>query len=180
VNVVQEGLPGVFKIECEVHADARGSFMESFRSGQHVFIPELVQDNLSRSRANVLRGLHLQWPKSQGKLLQVLEGEIYDVVVDLCPNSENFRLWSGHRLAADGTQLWIPPGYAHGFCVLSDEALFSYKCSDYYDPDCELTVRWDDPALAIEWPIDAPLLSGRDATAPYLEDIDPMRLPIAD
>jgi dTDP-4-dehydrorhamnose 3,5-epimerase len=177
VNVVQEGLPGVFKIERTVHEDARGSFMETYRADRHNFLPEFVQDNLSRSRRNVLRGLHLQWPKAQGKLIQVLEGEIHDVVVDISPNSENFRQWSGHRLAADGTQLWIPPGYAHGFCVLSDEALFAYKCTDYYDADCELTIRWDDPDLGIEWPLDAPLLSGRDATAPYLADVDPMRLP---
>jgi dTDP-4-dehydrorhamnose 3,5-epimerase len=126
----------------------------------------------------VLRGLHFQWPNPQGKLVYVLQGEVYDVAVDVRPDSPTFRRWVGHRLsAANRTQLWIPPGYAHGFCVVSDGALFAYKCTTPYDASSELVIRWDDPDLAIDWPVRAPLLSRKDEEAPRLAAIDPARLP---
>lgn len=170
-------LPEVLIVEPAVHGDARGFFMESFNQrafdaavGRHV---GFVQDNHSRSARGVLRGLHYQLPPhAQGKLVRVARGAVFDVAVDLRRGSPNFGRWSGAELSEQNQrQLWIPPGFGHGFLVLSESADFLYKTTDYYAPDCEASVRWDDPALAIAWPLaagQAPLLSGRDAAAPGL------------
>ncbi|MCW5666898.1 MAG: dTDP-4-dehydrorhamnose 3,5-epimerase [Piscinibacter sp.] len=170
-------LPEVLIVEPQVHGDARGFFMESFNQrafdaavGRHV---EFVQDNHSRSLRGVLRGLHYQLPPhAQGKLVRVARGAVFDVAVDLRRGSPGFGRWVGVELSEDNQrQLWIPPGFAHGFLVLSESADFLYKTTDYYAPECEASVRWDDPALAIGWPLaggQAPTLSGRDAAAPVL------------
>lgn len=171
-------LPEVLLIEPAVHGDARGFFMESFNQrafdaavGAHV---AFVQDNHSRSARGVLRGLHYQLPPhAQGKLVRVARGAVFDVAVDMRRDSPRFGRWAGVELSADNhRQLWIPPGFAHGFLVLSDEADFLYKTTDYYAPQAEAAVRWDDPALAIAWPsVGAePKVSAKDAAAPPLRD----------
>jgi dTDP-4-dehydrorhamnose 3,5-epimerase len=181
MNVEKTDLPGVLRITPDLFEDSRGHFQETFRAERYAAhgIPAgFAQDSLSFSRKGVLRGLHLQSPNPQGKLVYVLEGEVYDVAVDVRPNSPAFRRWAGHRLSAKNrAQLWIPPGYAHGFCVLSDGALFAYKCTTPYDARSEISIRWDDPDLAIDWPVRGPVLSPKDARAPRLAEIDPARLP---
>jgi dTDP-4-dehydrorhamnose 3,5-epimerase len=176
-------LPGVLVIEPKVFGDARGFFFESFN--QKTFDAAVgapvtfVQDNHSRSARGVLRGLHLQAaPHAQGKLVRVISGGVFDVAVDVRRASPTFGRWVGAELSADNQrQLWIPAGYAHGFVVLSDSADFLYKTTDYYTPDAEITVRWDDPELAIGWPdIGTPfVLSSRDASAPTLADLPQIR-----
>jgi dTDP-4-dehydrorhamnose 3,5-epimerase len=181
MNVEPTTLPGVLLVEPSVHRDERGWFLETFRDeryAEHGIAGPFVQDSLSSSRHGVLRGLHLQWPRAQGKLVYAAEGEIFDVAVDVRRDSPTFLRWVGHVLSAgDGKQLWIPPGFAHGFVVLSKTALFAYKCTEVYDPGGELAIRWDDPQIGIEWPVDDPVLSPRDAAAPLLSDIDPTLLP---
>jgi dTDP-4-dehydrorhamnose 3,5-epimerase len=169
-------IPDVLILEPKVFGDERGFFMESFNQrafdeavGRHV---EFVQDNHSRSAKGVLRGLHYQLPPhEQGKLVRVTQGRVFDVAVDVRHGSPTFVRWIGVELSADNhRQLWIPPGMAHGFLVLSETADFQYKTTDYYAPVCETAVRWDDPTLAIAWPLDGmvPALSSKDATAPLL------------
>ncbi|MHC4973456.1 MAG: dTDP-4-dehydrorhamnose 3,5-epimerase [Planctomycetota bacterium] len=174
-------LPGVLLIEPTIHRDERGWFLETFRReryAEHGIAGPFVQDSLSFSRRGVLRGLHLQWPRAQGKLVYVAEGEVFDVAVDVRRDSPTFRQWVGHLLsAADGRQMWIPPGFAHGFLVTSEAALLAYKCTEAYDPGGELAIRWNDPALGIEWPAEGPVLSPRDAAAPLLSEIEPALLP---
>jgi len=174
-------LPGVLVIEPDVYRDDRGYFLETFRAERyaaHDIPTEFVQDSLSWSREGVLRGLHLQWPHAQGKLVSVLSGAVFDVAVDLRRDAETFGRWTGHVLSAqDARQMWIPPGFAHGFLVTQGPALFAYKSTHPYDPESELDVRWDDPAIGIDWPSAAPRLSAKDATAPLLATIDPARLP---
>jgi dTDP-4-dehydrorhamnose 3,5-epimerase len=175
-------LPGVLLIEPAIHRDERGAFLETFRDeryAEHGITGPFVQDSLSFSRKGVLRGLHLQWPRAQGKLVYVARGEVFDVAVDVRRDSPTFRRWVGHTLSGDdGRQLWIPPGFAHAFVVTSETAHFAYKCTQAaYDPGGELAIRWDDPELGIEWPVKDPVLSPRDATAPFLRDVDPARLP---
>lgn len=176
-------LPGVLLIEPAVYRDGRGWFLETFRDeryAEHGIAGPFAQDSLSFSRRGVLRGLHLQWPRAQGKLVYVAAGEVFDVAVDVRRDSETFRRWVGHTLSArDGRQMWIPPGFAHGFLVMSETALLAYKCTEAYDPGGELAIRWNDPDIGIEWPTagDRPVLSARDATAPRLADIEPARLP---
>jgi dTDP-4-dehydrorhamnose 3,5-epimerase len=181
MKVEKTKLPGVLRIVPDVFEDQRGSFFEVFRAERYAAhgIPvSFAQDSVSRSRHGVLRGLHFQWPNAQGKLVYVLEGEVFDVAVDVRPDSRTFRQWAGHKLSAENrAQLWIPPGFAHGFCVLSDTALFAYKCTTPYDAKCEQSIRWNDPDLAIDWPIQAPMLSHKDVVAPRLSEIDPARLP---
>ena len=175
MQVHETTLPGVLLIEPEMHADPRGHFLETWHDKRYDFAGPFVQDNLSYSRRHVLRGLHRQWPSGQGKLVYVPQGEVFDVVVDL-----KTKQWIGHTLSAqNGHQLWIPPGFAHGFLVTGDGALLAYKCTAPYAPEHERTVRWDDPALAIDWPLDGaePVLSPRDAAAPALDDIDTALLP---
>jgi dTDP-4-dehydrorhamnose 3,5-epimerase len=172
-------IAGVFVFEPKVFGDARGFFMESFNQrafeeavGQSA---HFVQDNHSRSAKGVLRGLHFQKaPHAQGKLVRVAAGAVFDVAVDIRPGSATFGQWFGAELSADNhRQMWIPPGLAHGFLVLSDTADFLYKTTDYYAPQAEGAVRWDDPDVGIAWPDvgGAPQLSGKDAAAPALKDV---------
>ncbi len=138
---------------------------------------DFVQDNLSLSRRGTLRGLHYQMPNAQGKLIAVMFGEVFDVAVDLRRSSPTFGQWHGLNLSADNKrQFFIPPGFAHGFMVLSETALFHYKCTGYYSPKDEMALRWDDPQLAIDWPLNHPILSPRDAQASLLQDLSPHRL----
>lgn len=181
MKVEETELPGVLVIEPEVFADERGHFLEIYRSDRYraLGLPDLsAQDNVSFSRRGVLRGLHLQHPRGQAKLCHVLQGEVFDVAVDLRRSSSHFGKWMGLRLSAEGhRQLFVPAGFAHGFCVLSETALFSYRCSEPYVREQELAIRWNDPQLAIRWPVREPLLSPRDATAPLLAEIAPETLP---
>jgi dTDP-4-dehydrorhamnose 3,5-epimerase len=163
-----------------VFADDRGWFCETWNERRYheAGIQErFVQDNLSFSRRGTLRGLHLQNPNAQGKLVMVLQGEVWDVAVDLRRTSPTFRRWQAVRLTGDGRQqFYVPPGFAHGFVVLSDTALFHYKCTAPYSPADEVSIRWNDPDLAIDWPVSAPMLSPKDAAAPWLRDIPAERL----
>ncbi|MDF1503041.1 dTDP-4-dehydrorhamnose 3,5-epimerase [Roseisolibacter sp. H3M3-2] len=170
------GLPEVLLLSPRLLRDARGHFFESWSADRHASLGvdvAFVQDNVSYSTRGVLRGLHLQHPDDQGKLVTVLRGAIWDVAVDVRRGSPTFGRWVGAKLTADDArQLWIPPGFAHGFVVTGDEALVTYKCTAPYRPASEITVAWDDPALAIEWPLDgAPVLSARDAEAPRLAEL---------
>ena len=182
MNVVETRIPGVIVIEPKVWGDERGYFFESYRSNRYVELgvpAHLVQDNQSMSRRGVLRGLHIQHPFSQGKLVQVIAGEVFDVAVDLRRGSPSYAQWVGVTLSGQSKrQLWVPPGLAHGFLVTSETAVFAYKCSDYYHPETEFSVRWDDPAIGIDWPLDGrPELSAKDRDALSLADIDESRLP---
>ncbi|NVJ04033.1 dTDP-4-dehydrorhamnose 3,5-epimerase [Myxococcus sp. AM001] len=167
-------LPDVLLLEPKVFGDDRGFFMEMFHAARFaaVGIPgPFVQDNYSRSAKGTLRGLHFQEPQAQGKLVQVLAGAVYDVAVDVRRGSPTFGQWVAVELSADNRrQLWIPPGFAHGFCVVSDSADFHYKCTALYAPETERSVAWNDPDLAIAWPVSEPLLSPKDAQAPRLRD----------
>ncbi len=168
-------LPGVLLVEPRVHRDGRGFFFESYhrrRYRQAGIEAEFVQDNHSRSEGSVLRGLHAQLRHPQGKLVRVSQGEIFDVAVDIDPSSPGFGRWVGVRLSAENCrQLYIPPGFAHGFCTLSEVAEVQYKCTDYYHPDDEITVAWDDPQLAIDWPVARPQLSDKDARGRSLTEV---------
>lgn len=174
-------LPDVLLVEPQVFGDARGYFAETFSAGRYAAagIPgPFVQDNVSRSRRGVLRGLHLQHPHVQGKLVSVLDGEVFDVAVDVRVGSPTFGRWVGASLSAENhRQLYIPPGFAHGFVVTSDAALFAYKCTEYYHPETERTVRWDDPRIGIAWPVDDPLVSPKDQAAPLLHELEQAQLP---
>ena len=174
MKVTPTELPSVLLIEPRVFGDSRGFFFESFHAGRYAGVgirDAFVQDNLSRSVQDTLRGLHFQEPGAQGKLVQVLNGAVWDVAVDVRRGSPHFGRWVGMELSADNhRQLWIPPGFAHGFCVLTDTADFFYKCTAPYAPEWERAVRWDDPALAIRWPVRAPILSAKDAGAPLLAE----------
>ena len=174
-------LPEVLLLESRLFRDARGSFQELYNAERYAAAgldARFVQDNLSRSARHVLRGLHLQHPRGQGKLVTVLEGAVYDVVVDVRRGSPTFGRWTGYTLTAEsGHQLWIPAGFAHGFLALAEGTLVSYKSTERYSPGDELCVRWDDPDVGIDWPVRAPLLSERDGAAPRLAAIAPERLP---
>lgn len=176
MKVTQTPLPGVLLIEPKIFGDARGFFLETYsRERYHAagITENLLQDNLSFSRRGVLRGLHYQNPTPQGKLVYVLQGTVFDVAVDIRRSSPTFGQWYGATLTDENKkQLWIPAGFAHGFCVTSDAALFTYKCSAYYAPENEHTIRYDDPDIAISWPVAEPLLSDKDRSAPGLKDID--------
>ena len=180
MDVLEAALPGVRIIEPDVYSDDRGSFMETWNArdyGKHGLDVTFVQDNLSRSRRHVLRGLHFQNPRPQGKLISVLKGEVYDVVVDIRAESDTFGEWEGLVLSAENArQLYVPEGFAHGFVVTSEAALFHYKCTDFYHPEAEGVIRWDDPALGIDWPVEAPILSDRDREAPLLDDLPAAKL----
>ena len=169
MNVSTTPLPGVLVVEPRVFGDARGFFLETFHAGRYAekgLPTTFVQDNWSRSAKGILRGLHFQNPKAQGKLVWCVRGAVYDVAVDVRVGSPHFGKWFGLELSeATKKQLWVPPGFAHGFCVLSDEADFVYKCTELYAPQNEQSVLWNDPALGIEWPVSAPALSGKDAKA---------------
>jgi dTDP-4-dehydrorhamnose 3,5-epimerase len=181
MRVVPTQLPSVLLIEPKVFGDARGHFFETWHRERYAEsgVPrEFVQDNVSRSQRGILRGLHLQEPFGQGKLVQVLDGDVFDVAVDVRVGSPSFGHWVGERLSSDNhRQLYIPPGFAHGFCVVSESALLLYKCTELYHPETEISVAWNDPALAIDWPVANPVLSQKDATAKNLADIPKERLP---
>lgn len=174
-------IPEVLHIVPKRFGDARGFFVETFHAQRYAdagIVGPFVQDNLSRSVRGVLRGLHLQNPTQQGKLVSVLEGEVYDVAVDVRVGSPTFGKHVGRVLSAErGNQLWVPEGFAHGFQVMSETALFAYKCTDLYSPAHEVGVLYSDPALAIAWPVENPLLSDRDRVHSVLSAIDPARLP---
>ena len=182
MKVVETSLPGCVIIEPAIFGDDRGFFFEIWnadRYGQLGLPDKFVQSNVSSSVRGVLRGLHYQWPNPQGKLVSVLEGEVYDVAVDIRRGSPTFGRWAAVILSAENKrQLWIPEGFAHGFAVLSERAIFSYLCTAQYDKAADAGVRWDDAAIGIDWPIDSPLLSDKDAMAPFLKDVDPDRLPV--
>lgn len=181
MNCQPTDLPEVKIIEPDRFEDDRGFFMEAYNSRRYreLGISEtFVQDNLSFSRRGVLRGLHYQFPHCQGKLVGVLRGEVYDVAVDIRRGSPAFGRWTGVLLSArNRRQLYLPPGFAHGFCVLSATTLFFYKCSDFYAPQADAGIAWNDPDLAINWPLAAPVLSAKDSRHPRLKDIVPERLP---
>jgi len=175
VRVVPTDLPGVVVIEPEVHADGRGFFLETYhaeRYEQHGIPGPFVQDNHSRSTAGTVRGLHLQLRRPQGKLIRVIEGEVYDVAVDVRRGSPSFGRWVAVTLTSDNfRQCYVPPGFAHGFCVVSPIAQVEYKCTDLYDRASEIGVAWNDPALAIPWPVREPILSRRDSRHPTLAQL---------
>jgi dTDP-4-dehydrorhamnose 3,5-epimerase len=177
-------LPEVLLIEPRVFSDARGSFFESFSAARYADagIPgPFVQDNVSVSHRGVLRGMHLQHPNAQGKLLHVLEGEVFDVAVDVRVGSPTFGRWVGEYLSAENRrQLYVPPGFAHGFLVTADRAIFAYKCSEYYQPAAERSLRWDDPSIGIAWPSREVVLAEKDRAAPALEEIPRELLPAYD
>ncbi len=175
-------LDGVLLIEPDVHEDGRGFFLETFHGVKYAeggVDAVFVQDNHSKSCLGTLRGLHAQWSRPQGKLVRVLKGEIFDVAVDMRRGSPSFGKWTGAQLSDENfLQLWVPPGFLHGFVVLSEVAEVEYKCTDYYDGEGELGVAWNDPAIGIDWPINDPVLSEKDANAPLLAEVPEERLPV--
>lgn len=181
MEVVAQELPDILLIKPQVFGDERGYFVETFQAARYaqagMTLP-FVQDNLSRSRHGTLRGLHLQQPHGQGKLVSVLEGEVFDVAVDVRVGSPTFGRWVSALISdKNHHQLYVPPGFAHGFCVTSESAVFSYKCTDLYHPECEVGVAWDDPELVIPWPVASPLVGAKDRQHPPLSKIDPAKLP---
>jgi dTDP-4-dehydrorhamnose 3,5-epimerase len=172
VRVVPTTIPEVLVVEPDVYADGRGFFLESYHADRyraHGIDGPFVQDNHSRSAIGTLRGLHLQLNRPQGKLVRVIEGEIYDVAVDVRRGSPTFGRYVAVALTAENfRQCYVPPGFAHGFCVVSPSAQVEYKCTDLYDPASEIGIAWNDPALAIPWPVTEPVLSARDAHHPTL------------
>ena len=180
MNVTECELAGLLLIEPKVFGDLRGFFLESWNRDRYraAGIPDdFVQDNFSFSGRGTLRGLHFQNPRTQGKLVSVWQGEVWDVAVDIRRQSRTFGRWLGMTLSAENKrQLYVPPGFAHGFVVLSETALFHYKCTNDYSPKDEIGFRWDDPAVGIQWPVARPVLSSRDAQAPLLREIPEEKL----
>lgn len=176
MKVLETELPGVVIIEPAVHGDARGFFLESWharRYAEYGLAATFVQDNHSRSSRGVLRGLHYQLRQPQGKLVRVVSGEVFDVAVDIRKGSPTFGRWSGVTLTAENhRQIYVPPGFAHGFCVVSDVADFLYKCTDYYAPEDERGIRWDDPDIGIAWPDMQYALSEKDSRNGLLAELD--------
>ena len=174
MRIVRTALEGVLIIEPRVFQDERGFFLETYHAQRYAdagLDVTFVQDNHSRSRRDTLRGLHFQERQPQGKLVRVIEGTIWDVAVDIRPGSPTFGQHVGAELSAENfRQIYVPPGFAHGFCVTSDVAQVEYKCTTYYDADDERGIAWDDPQLAIPWPVTSPILSGRDRQNPKLEE----------
>jgi dTDP-4-dehydrorhamnose 3,5-epimerase len=175
IRFVETGIPGVIVVEPEVHGDERGFFLETYHETKYRdggIRGTFVQDNHSRSKRGILRGLHAQSPYPQGKLVRVVEGEVFDVAVDARRGSPTFGRHFATRLSAQNfRQLYAPPGILHGFCVISEVAQFEYKCTDLYHPEYEFSVRWNDPEIGIDWPMASPLLSARDAEAPPLAEL---------
>lgn len=182
MKVIETALPGALILEPQVFGDARGFFYESYNKGkwQEAGIQaDFIQTNVSRSARGVLRGLHYQWPNPQGKLVSVLDGEVYDVAVDIRRGSPTFGQSVGVMLTADNHRhFWVPEGFAHGFCVLSEFATFTYQCTALYDAKADAGIRWNDADLGIDWPLSAPLLSDKDGKTPLLKDVAPERLPV--
>lgn len=172
---IQTAVPGVVIVEPTVFGDARGYFMETYHHEEFAaagIADNFVQDNQSMSRKGVLRGLHFQTENTQGKLVRVIQGRVFDVGVDVRPGSPYFGQWAGVELSSENKrQLYVPQGFAHGFLVLSETAEFTYKCTDKYNPQAEGGIRWDDPDIGIEWPLDdVPQLSEKDVILPFLKD----------
>ncbi len=180
MEILPTSIPEVLLIRPAVFGDARGWFLETWQQKRYaeLGLPAFVQDNVSFSQQGVLRGLHYQHPHGQGKLVQVLQGRVFDAAVDIRVGSPTFGRYVCAELSSDNhLQMYIPPGFAHGFCVLSETALFSYKCTDFYMPDCEGGVCWNDPEIGIAWPIAEPILSAKDSRYGPLRQICPSRLP---
>ena len=181
MKVIKTDIPGCVVIEPVVHGDARGYFYEGFHAQKYKEAGldlRFVQNNVSRSARGVLRGLHYQFPNPQGKLVSVLEGEVYDVAVDIRVGSPTFGRWAAAVLSADNKRhFWVPEGFAHGFAVLSDYATFCYQCTALYDRAADAGIRWNDAELAIDWPLSVPQLSDKDQCAPFLRDVAHDRLP---
>ena len=178
MKIIPTSLPEVLIIEPQVFGDSRGFFYESFNARKFAELTgvqaEFVQDNHSKSGKNILRGLHYQIQQAQGKLVRVVSGEVFDVAVDIRKSSPNFGQWVGVNLSAENSrQLWVPPGFAHGFVVLSEQAEFLYKTTDYWAPEHERCLAWNDPEIGIDWPIsEAPLLSAKDQLGKSLSEAE--------
>jgi len=181
MKLIETDLPGCLIIEPRVFGDERGFFYESWNKAKLAEVGltvDFVQGNVSASSRGVLRGLHYQWPNPQGKLVSVLEGEVYDVAVDIRRGSPTFGRWSAVMLtAANRRHFYIPKGFAHGFAVVSERAIFTYQCTAAYDAAADTGIRWNDATLGIDWPLAEPILSDKDARAPFLAEVAPDRLP---
>lgn len=181
MKITETKISGLVIIEPQVFGDERGFFLETYHAQRYKaagITEEFVQDNLSLSRRGILRGLHFQKPMEQGKLVQVLQGEVFDVAVDIRVGSPTFGQWEAVTLSADNKkQFYVPPGFAHGFVVTSDVALFCYKCTELYNPAGECSIAWNDPDLNIPWPVKTPLLSSKDQSGILLKDLKPEQLP---
>ncbi len=175
MKVVPTDLPGVLLVEPDVFCDARGFFLETYHREKYAAAgihASFVQDNHSHSTRGTLRGLHAQCRRPQGKLVRAVRGRMFDVAVDIRVGSPCFGRWTGAMLSGDNfRQLYIPPGFAHGFCVLSEEVDVEYKCTEVYAPEDEITIAWDDPAIGIAWPVAVPVLSEKDRSAPQLSTL---------
>jgi dTDP-4-dehydrorhamnose 3,5-epimerase len=182
MKIISTSLPGVYIIEPAVFEDQRGFFMETYHQTRYTEAGIgriFVQDNISHSVRGTLRGLHYQLHHPQAKLIHVIKGSIFDVVVDIRRGSPHFGQWAGAHLSDENKyQLFVPEGFAHGFCVLSEIADVVYKCTEFYAPDDEGGILWSDPAVAIDWPVSEPLLSAKDGQLPCLADVSPERLPL--
>jgi dTDP-4-dehydrorhamnose 3,5-epimerase len=181
MQIIPTNLPDVIEVIPDVYSDSRGYFLETYQNIRYKANGikfSFVQDNLSYSKKNTLRGLHFQHPNGQGKLIQVVKGEIYDVAVDVRRNSPTFGQWVGVVLSdTDIKQLFVPAGFAHGFYVISKEAYVLYKCTEYYSSECELGILWSDPFIGIDWPTQTPLISPKDGRNLPLNEIVPSQLP---
>jgi dTDP-4-dehydrorhamnose 3,5-epimerase len=181
VRIIETSLPGCVVIEPAVHGDARGYFYESWNArtfAEAGLDLKFVQTNVSRSARGVLRGLHYQWANPQGKLVSVIEGEVYDVAVDIRVGSPTFGHWAAAILSAENKRhFWIPEGFAHGFAVLSENATFFYQCTALYDRVTDAGIRWNDARIAVDWPISQPVLSDKDQKTPFLDEIAREKLP---
>ena len=181
MKLIETGVPGLVVVEPVVYGDKRGFFVETWNSDRYgaCGLPDrFVQSNISRSAAGVIRGLHYQHPCAQGKLVSVLEGRVFDVAVDIRSDSPTFRQWAGVELSASNhRQLYVPEGFAHGFCVLGDGALLSYLCTTPFNAECDAAIAWNDPDIGIEWPVEPQSLSARDRKAPSLRDVPVECLP---
>jgi len=176
MKVIETDIKDVLIIEPKVHGDERGFFMETFNAKRYREVADIkldfIQDNHSKSVKGVLRGLHFQQNHPQGKLVRVIQGEVFDVAVDIRRGSESYGKWIGVKLSADNKrQLWVPPGFAHGFMTLSELAEFEYKCTDYYHPEDEFCLAWDDPTVAVDWPVMTPSLSEKDKRGLALKEL---------
>lgn len=180
MNIIRFEIEGLLLIEPKVYGDARGFFLESWNERRYReagIAGAFVQDNLSFSRQGTLRGLHFQNPFAQAKLVSVLQGEVFDVAVDVRRSSPTFGRWHGVTLSGENKrQFFIPPGYAHGFAVLSETALFFYKCTEFYAPESEMTIAWNDPDIGIQWPLAEPVLSDKDRRGLRLKDVPAEKL----
>jgi len=182
MRILPTTIPDVLIIEPDIFGDQRGFFYETYSEERYRSVgidSKFCQDNLSLSEKNVLRGLHYQHQNTQGKLVYVLKGEVLDVAVDIRLGSPTFGKYFSSILSEENKlQMWVPPGFAHGFCVISEIALFCYKCTDYYNAEAEISIKWDDPNIAINWPNSSPILSKKDMSAPLLNELPEDRLPL--